>query len=229
MTTTSLTIHDQTINRNGQKYLEENAIPMITNTYLKVAIFALGAVCVMLGALLVHTQKALTNVRPLIIRINDVGHAEAVDYQNFTYRPQEAENKYYLSRWAELFYGRNRYTFKRDLGNSLYFLAADQQRAIIDENRKYKTVENYMRDTTLPYVDIDVKNVVLDNLSQAPYSARIEFDKVYSNPLDHRELKREHWAASVTYFFAEHVENEQLHVNPLGLTIVQFRADQAFN
>ena len=65
--------------------------------------------------------------------------------------------------------------------------------------------------------------------ARPPYSARIEFEKVYSNPADHTELKRERWTASVTYVFRENVKNNELAVNPLGLTIVRFRADQAFS
>jgi type IV secretion system protein VirB5 len=52
---------------------------------------------------------------------------------------------------------------------------------------------------------------------------------VYTNPSDHTELKREQWTASVTYVFRESVKNDELTVNPLGLTIVRFRADQAFD
>jgi type IV secretory system VirB8-like protein/TrbC/VIRB2 family pilin len=81
----------------------------------------------------------------------------------------------------------------------------------------------------LPYIDVEIKNVILDDLRQSPYSARIEFEKVYSNPADHSELKRERWTASVTYVFRENVRNNELAVNPLGLTIVRFRADQAFS
>jgi type IV secretion system protein VirB5 len=33
----------------------------------------------------------------------------------------------------------------------------------------------------------------------------------------------------VTYVFAEHVENNALAYNPLGVTIVRYRADQAFD
>jgi type IV secretory pathway TrbF-like protein len=72
-------------------------------------------------------------------------------------------------------------------------------------------------------------SVILDDLRQSPYSARIEFEKVYTNPADHTELKRERWTASVTYVFRENVKNNELAVNPLGLTIVRFRADQAFS
>jgi type IV secretory pathway component VirB8 len=71
--------------------------------------------------------------------------------------------------------------------------------------------------------------LVLSLLVLAPYSARIEFEKVYTNPADHSELKRERWTASVTYVFRENVKNNELAVNPLGLTIVRFRADQAFS
>ena len=41
-------------------------------------------------------------------------------------------------------------------------------------------------------------------------------------------LKRERWTASVTYVFRDAVQNGEIQVNPLGLTIVSFRADQAF-
>ena len=102
------------------------------------------------------------------------------------------------------------------------------QRAVIDQERKDGIIAKYQGDSSLPFVDVEVKNVILDDLRQAPYSARIEFEKVYSNPADHSELKREQWTASVTYVFQEKVKNNELAVNPLGLTIVRFRADQAF-
>ncbi len=103
------------------------------------------------------------------------------------------------------------------------------QRAVIEQERKDNIILNYRNDSSLPYVDVEVKNVILDDLRQSPYSVRIEFEKVYTNPSDHTELKRERWTASVTYVFREVVKNNELAVNPLGLTIVRFRVDQAFN
>ncbi len=218
-----------TITRAAERYLEQYGDPLVMNTYLKVTVLALVVVCLALAALVFKSQKALASMRPLIIRINDVGHAEAIDYRNFQYRPQEAENKYYLTRWAELYFSRNRFTIERDQTNSLYFLNSDVQRAVIEQERKNNIILTYRDDSTLPYVDIEVKNVILDDLRQSPFSARIEFEKVYTNPADHAELKRERWTASVTYVFRENVKNNELAVNPLGLTIVRFRADQAFN
>ena len=217
------------ITRAAERYLEQYGDPLVMNTYLKVTILVLAVVCLALAALVFKSQKALANVHPLIVRINDVGRAEAIDYRNFQYRPQEAENKYYLSRWVEIYFSRNRFTIERDQTNSLYFLNGDVQRAVIDQERKDDIIPAYVKDSTLPYVDVEVKEVVLDDLRQSPYSARIEFEKVFTNPSDHTELKRERWTASVTYVFRENVKNNELAVNPLGLTIVRFRADQAFS
>jgi type IV secretory pathway TrbF-like protein len=217
------------ITRAAERYLEQYGEPLVMNTYLKVTILVLAVVCLALAGLVFRSQLALANAHPFIIRINDVGRAEAIDYRNFQYRPQEAENKYYLTRWAELYFSRNRFTIERDQTNALYFLNSDVQRAVIDQERKDNIIQTYIKDSSLPYVDIEVKNVVLDDLRVSPYSARIEFEKVYSNPADHTELKRERWTASVTYVFREVVKNNELAVNPLGLTIVRFRADQAFD
>ncbi|HZY62234.1 MAG: hypothetical protein BGO25_04270 [Acidobacteriales bacterium 59-55] len=217
------------ITRAAERYLEQYGDPLVINTYLKVTILALTVISLMLAALVFKSQKALANMHPLIVRINDVGRAEAIDYRNFQYRPQEAENKYYLSRWAELYFSRNRFTVERDQTNSLYFLNSDVQRAVIAQERQNNVILTYRNDSTLPYVDVEIKNVILDDLRQSPYSARIEFEKVYTNPADHTELKRERWVASVTYVFRENVKNNELAVNPLGLMIVRFRADQAFS
>ncbi len=51
---------------------------------------------------------------------------------------------------------------------------------------------------------------------------------MFTNPADHSEVKRERWTASVTYIFREDVKNYELAVNPLGLTIVRFRAGPGF-
>jgi type IV secretion system protein VirB5 len=217
------------ITRAAERYLEQYGDPLVMNTYLKVTILVLAVVCLTLAALAWQSHRALANMRPLIIRINDVGHADTIDYRNFQYRPQEAENKYYLTRWTELYFSRNRFTIERDQTNALYFLNGDVQRAVIDQERKDNVITNYTKDASLPFVDVEVKNVILDDLRQSPYSARIEFEKVYTNPTDHTELKRERWTASVTYVFRESVQNNELAVDPLGLTIVRFRADQAFD
>ena len=215
--------------RAAERYLEQYGDPMVMNTYLKVAVLALSAVAVALTGAVYKSHQALASAKPLIIRIDNVGRAEAIDYRDFQYRPQEAENKYYLGRWAELYFSRNRFTLVRDQTASLYFMNSDVQRDVIEQERKAQTIPTYLKDSGLPYVTIVVKNVILDDLKMSPYSARIEFERIYTNAQDMHELKREQLTASVTYVFRDSVHNQQLAVNPLGLTIIRFRVDQAFN
>jgi type IV secretory pathway TrbF-like protein len=215
--------------RAAERYLEQYGDPMVMNTYLKVAVLALSAVAVALTGVVLKSHQSLASAKPLIIRIDNVGRAEAIDYRDFQYRPQEAENKYYLGRWAELYFSRNRFTLVRDQTASLYFLNSDVQRDVIEQERKAQTIPTYLKDSGLAYVTIVVKNVILDDLKMSPYSARIEFERIYTNPQDMHELKREQLTASVTYVFRDSVHNQQLAVNPLGLTIIRFRVDQAFN
>jgi type IV secretory pathway TrbF-like protein len=217
------------ITRAAERYLEQYGDPMVMNTYLKVAVLALSAVAVALTGVVFKSHQALASAKPLIIRIDNVGRAEAIDYRDFQYRPQEAENKYYLGRWAELYFSRNRFTLVRDQTASLYFMNSDVQRDVIEQERKAQTIPTYLKDSGLPYVTIVVKNVILDDLQMSPYSARIEFERIYTNAQDMHELKREQLTASVTYVFRDSVHNQQLAVNPLGLTIIRFRVDQAFN
>jgi type IV secretory pathway component VirB8 len=68
----------------------------------------------------------------------------------------------------------------------------------------------------------------MSRLLKFPFTRAI-LGRFYSDLSDHSEFKLERWTASVTYVFRENVKNNELAVNPLGLTIVRFRADQAFS
>jgi len=212
----------------AQKYLEQYGDPIVTNTYLKLTVLILATVCLVTLSLFYRAQMAFSTVKPLVIRINDVGRAEAIDYQNFAYRPQEAENRYFLSEWARDYYSRNHYTIRKDFTNALYFLNGDLQSAILEKYKKEKVIDSFLLDPSQANIDIEVKNVAIEDLRQPPFRARIEFYKILTSPLDHTEQRRELWTANVVYTFRDQVRNEMLPLNPLGLTITYFREDQAF-
>jgi len=211
-----------------KRFLEIYGEPIVLNSYLKTAVVALALVSAGLTYALVRTNAAIRDSKPLIIRINDVGKAEAVNYASFKYQPQAADNRYFLSQWAQLFYSRNRYTVQKDFTKALLFLNGDLQAATIDQYKKSKAIDSFLSDPTAPSTDIEIKNVVIEDLRSAPYRARIEFYKILKSPIDHSELKRELWTANVVYVFRDHIPNDMLLVNPLGLTITYFREDQAF-
>jgi type IV secretory pathway component VirB8 len=56
----------------------------------------------------------------------------------------------------------------------------------------------------------------------------VTFQKVYYTPGTRSERNRETYVAQVDFVLREHVPNEFVRVNPLGLQIAYFRVDQAF-
>jgi type IV secretory pathway component VirB8 len=209
-------------------YLESVGDPMVTNTYLKIALALLALVCLALALIDLRTIRTFQNFRPLVIRIDDLGRAEAVNYHNFEYKPQDAEAKYFLSEFSTLFYRRNRYTIQNDFSKSLYFLDGKLANGILDEYRKSDVVRKFLTNTAAPEIDIDVKKVALEELRTPPYRARVDFYMVYYSPADHSELKRDLYTAYFLFVFKAQVPNELIPINPLGLTITYFREDQAF-
>src|SRR6266498_2085814 len=98
------------LNAAKRQFFELYGSLAVMNTYLKIAVLCLCLVCVGLVALNMKTLQLLRNVKPVVIRINDVGRAEAVSSGSLEYRPQEAELKYFLIQFVQQYYGRMRAT-----------------------------------------------------------------------------------------------------------------------
>src|SRR5436309_13771438 len=116
--------------------LEQYGDPIVTNSYRKIA---LTLVCLIAAGLLVlnwKTIRTFENFRPLVIRIDDLGRAEAINYHNLEYQPRGAVAKYFLSQFCELYYRRNRYTIQSDFARALYFLDGKLAKGILDAYRK---------------------------------------------------------------------------------------------
>jgi len=209
-------------------YLESYGDPMVTNTYLKIALVLVSLITVALALIDLRTIRTFENFRPLVIRIDDVGRAEAINYHNFEYRPQDAEAKYFLSQFTKLYYRRNRYTIQDDFAKSLYFLDGKLAGGILDGYHKDDTVRKFLTNRSTPEIDVEVKKVSLEGLETPPFRARADFYLVYYSPADHSELKRDLYTANFVFVFQSKVPNELIPINPLGMTISYFREDQAF-
>jgi type IV secretion system protein VirB5 len=212
----------------GHKFLELYAEPVVTNTYLKVAILVLSVVAFALLALLYRAETAASRLKPLVISVSDAGRGQVASYADFSKVPVERVSKYYLARWTELYYGRNHATLHRDFSESLNFFSNDLQGATLAQVNKAKTLDTFLLDPSAPNVDIEIKAVVLEDIRQTPYRAHIEFEKVFRSPGDQNEQRRERWTANVVYNFRDEVPNEMLLTNPLGLVISYIHEDQAF-
>ena len=219
---------DRTFQDAKRLYLEQYGDPMVTNTYLKIALTLVSLIAVGLLVLDWKTIRTFENFRPLVIRIDDLGRAEAINYHNLEYKPQDAEAKYFLSQFCALYYRRNRYTIQNDFSKALYFLDGKLADGILDAYRKDDIIKKFLMNTFASEIDVEVKKVALEDMQTPPFKARVDFYLVYYSPADHSEIKRDLYTANFVFVFKSKVPNELIPINPLGLAITYFREDQAF-
>jgi type IV secretory pathway TrbF-like protein len=210
-----------------QQYLEQFGSALVTNNYLKLALLCMCGLCLGLIILNVRTFQTFSNFKPLVIRINEVGRAEAVNYDSMAYEPRDAEIRYFLIQFVTRHYGRMRATVRENFARSLYFLDGRLADATIEANKKNKTIETFLTGQG-EEVEIVVKNVSIEDMRTSPYRAIVDFEKVYYTPIDHIEVRREKYVANFVFVVKDRVPNSMIPVNPLGLTITYFREDQAF-
>jgi type IV secretory pathway component VirB8 len=220
--------HDPTFNAAKQLYAEQFGDAIVTNTYLKIALLVMSLVAGGLIYANLKTVRMVENFKPLVIRINDIGRAEAVRYDTLGYKPQAAEIKYFLSEFCRVYYGRNRYTVRDNFKQSLMFMEAQLANSVAEAYRKNKTIENYLQDPTARDIDIELAKVSIEDLRSAPYKATVDFYEIAYSPADHVESKRTLYTAHFVFLFRDSVPNDLIQVNPLGLAVTYFREDEAF-
>lgn len=217
---------DSEFNEAKQLYLEQYASAIVTGGYLKIAVAVLSLALLGLVFVNVRIVRTLQNFKPLVIRIDEIGRAQAIAYDDLTYKPEYKETRYFLTRFCELYYRRNHATINDDFAQALYFL--DQKLASSTIQQHEKNIKAFLSDSTLPNTDIDVQQVVVEPLLKPPYRATVDFFETEYSPFDHSIVKRTLYTASFLFVFRDRVPNAEILTNPLGLTITYFREDEAF-
>jgi type IV secretion system protein VirB5 len=210
-----------------QQFMELYGSLAVMNTYLKIALLAMSLVSAGLVFANVKIIEHYRNFRPLVIRVTDTGKTEAVSYTALESRPQPAEMKYFLIQFVQLHYARVRATVREDYAHSLYFLDGRLADSIMEKSKKDKLIETFLTDRS-DEIDVRVTGVSIEDLRNAPYRAKVEFEKVYYSSPDHTERRREKYTGNFVFTFRDDVSNDIIPVNPLGFTITYFREDQAF-
>ena len=212
-----------------RQYVELFGSALVMNTYLRIAVLALSLVACALIALNVHTANRAARTKPLVLRIDEIGRAQAVTYDALSYKPagQAPELKYFLVQFVSKHYGRMRATVKAQYAESLYFMEAGLAEATMAHDQRERTIERFLTGTS-DEIEIQVRNVTLEQLRESPYKAVVEFDRVYYAAGNRQERTREICVANVTFVVRDQVPNAVIPVNPLGLTITYIRVDQAF-
>src|SRR5713226_7999306 len=229
MAATVADLNPKTIENAKRQFVELYGSALVMNTYLKIALVLLALLALGLVGLNFRTQARYANLKPLVIRINDVGRAEAVEYDATTYRPQAPELRYFLTRFVVTHFSRLRATVQRDYPDSLFFLAPALADATIATNDHTREIELFLTNPSADDVDVSVKNVTLTELAAPPYRAAIDFEKSYYSQGTRQERKHETYIAQVQFTLRDAVPNAFIRVNPLGMQITNFRVDQAFD
>ena len=216
------------MNETRRMYFEKYGDAVVTSNYLRIAVALLCLAVLGLAILNLRTIQVFRNFRPLVIRIDELGRAQAVDYKSLEYHPGDREAKYFLSEFCRLYFQRNRYTIHDDFTQSLYFLDGKLANDVMEQYRKDDIINAFLSNPSSPEVDVDVEKVALEPMSNPPYRASVDFYLIEYAPADHSVLKKTLYTANFLFQFKDQVPNDLIPVNPLGLTITYFRQDQAF-
>ena len=221
-------VNPKTLENAKRQFVELYGSALVLNTYLKIALVLVSLVALGLVALNFHTAARAAEVKPLVIRIDDVGRAEAVALDASRYQPQPPELRYFLTQFVVKHFSRIRATVQREYPDSLFFLEPALADATISQNERTRVLEMYVTNSAADEVDVVVQNVSLSELAKAPFKASVTFQKVYYAPGTRSERNRETYVAQIDFALRDRVPNAFVRVNPLGLQIAYFRVDQAF-
>ena len=228
MNATVADLNPKTLDSAKRQFVELYGSALVMNTYLKIALVLVSLVALGLLGLNFHTTAKYSQVKPLVIRIDDVGRAEAVQYDAAGYQPQAPEMRYFLTQFIVKHFSRLRATVQREYPDSLFFLEPALADATIAQNEQSRVLETFLTNPSADEVDIVVQNVSLSELAKPPYKASVSFQKLLYSPGTRQERARQTFIAQIDFSLRDHVPNEFIRVNPLGLQVSYFRVDQAF-
>src|SRR5438094_7579931 len=173
MSSTVADLNPKTLENAKRQFVELYGSALVMNTYLKIALVLVSFVALGLLALNFHTTARYSQVKPLVIRIDDVGRAEAVEYDATRYQPQPPELRYFLTQFIVKHFSRIRATIQREYPDSLFFLDSSLADATIAQNEQSRVMESFLTNPSVDEIDIAVQNVSLSELTKPPYKASI--------------------------------------------------------
>jgi type IV secretory pathway TrbF-like protein len=209
-------------------YAEQWGDAVVTNTYLKLTIAALCLLCA--GSLYIsyNAVKKMETFHFRWFRVDGIGRVEEVQENDVNYKPQDKEIKYFLAEFCRLYYSRNRLTLRDNFKQSLLFLDTPLADSTLASWTKNHTLDNYQSGTD-PIQEVKVNRIDIEDLRNPPYKATIEYELSYISPIDHSELKRIQYTAHFVFALREVVSNDLIQTNPIGLSIIYFREDEALH
>lgn len=179
-------------------------------------------------ALSVTLWRTATTREVRIVRIDDLGRAEALTYDAAAWTPQLPELRYFLTRFVVLHYSRLRGSVARDYPQSLYFLRPELAARLT--TRGQDPVQAFLTTPGAYEVEVTVRNVTFSTLDAVPYQAAVDFITTERHATSGAIGKTTTQTAQVTFQIRrDAIPASFIPVNPLGFEILQLRVDEAFD
>ena len=207
----------------GREFAEIWGEQMHAARHLRIVTGVLALVIVILAVALMRLAWA-PQPRPLVVRVDEVGRAEAVAYEAMEARadPLDPTTGYFLHRFVVDHYSRRRGTVEEYFGRSLWFLTADVA------NAAYTSEAEAVAQTALGLVaeELQVEDVAVRIVPQPeePHGAAATFDLVRLRRGE--EVAREAWSVSMRFGFLPSIPSEQVVYNPMGIVISFLQGDR---
>ena len=208
----------------GREYAEIWGEAVQANRRLRTILILLAASCV-LGVLVLLRIAGAEPPRPIVVRVDEVGRAEALAYEAATAQadPLDPTTKYFLNRFVHDFHSRRRATVEEQWTRSLRFLSTELANAAFQrDGAEVAAMAAGTADT-----ELQVEQVVLriHPSPEPPHGATTDFDLVHLR--DGQEIRRERWSTALRFEFLERIPSELVVHNPMGILVIYLQADQA--
>ena len=208
----------------GREFAEIWGEQVASNRFLRTFLFGLAGLALLLLVAVVRLSD-VEAPKPIVIRVDEVGRAEALAYEavEASADPLDPTTKYFLNQFLSDFYSRRIATVEASWGRSLRFLTSDLANAAFRADSAGVAAVA----AGLASEERQVENVVLriNPNPEPPHAATADFDLVTLERGN--ELDRERWSVSLQFLFLDRVPGDLLPFNPMGLLVTYLQADRA--
>ena len=208
----------------GREYAEIWGEAVQANRKLR-RIVVLLAASIVLGVLVLLRIAGAEPPKPIVIRVDDVGRAEALAYEAATAQadPLDPTTKYFLNRFVHDFHSRRRATVEEHWTRSLRFLSTGLANAAF--GRDGDEVAAVAAGTVETESQVEQVVLRIHPAPEPPHGATADFDLVHLS--GEQEVRRERWSLTLRFEFLDSVPPELVVHNPMGLLVTYMQADRA--
>jgi type IV secretory pathway TrbF-like protein len=214
-------------NEARRSYLEQYGDALAANRILRATLFAVSLALVGALVLSIAMFSWAKTQKPIVVRVDDAGRTTPIAGTGAPFAPEPQDLRYFLAEFVQLYFSRIAGSAEDRYSRSLYFLDSKLANAAIEDERRAGSLKQFEHDGS-EEIDIEIKNIVLQDLRAKPMKAAVDFEKVFYPRGERRETRRERYAGYFEFVIQDKVPNSFVLVNPLGMTITYFRVDAAF-